>query len=347
MGPIPIPIPGGQFTGVRVMDEIDIPMTVGKFTGVRFMEETGICYDSSGKKDRCALHREDCLIDEVYKSYIEALQVDDDGGCDPNDIHVGRCLDQVDGTGCAVRITDCIDTAPDKFSEPDASCTLQRDKSKEWDANFPEFTQFGSCMFDSNGSDEYFCVYSPVDCDSINDYMTPVQTKAVGKICDCSSVHVSGCVAGDGSVYCGVDKNACGRNDQVISPMEQRFQRLSDPNNLDCRLCNRVNTATPTRSPTRTPTRSPTRSPMTASPMLAPIPLTFAPTSSSTDVSTGMKNTGMKNEDGENGVVIGAIIAGVLVVLIAFILLYRFLSRERMKERGVEQFTPPMNMNIT
>jgi len=337
----PILIPGEQFTGVRVIEEIDDPMTVGKFTGVRFMEETGSCYDSSGKKKRCALHREDCLIEEFYKSYFEGLQVDDDGGCDPNDIYVGRCLDQVDGTGCAVRKTDCIDTAPEKFSEPDSGCTLQRDKSKEWDTNFPEFTQFGSCMFDTDGSDEYFCVYSPVDCDSINDYMTPVQTSAVGITCDCSSVHVSGCVAGDGSVYCGIDKNACGKNDQVISPMEQRFKRLSDPNNLDCRLCKQVNTATPTRSPTT--------SPITSSPTRKPISLTFAPTSSSTDVNTDVNTDAktMKNMDGENGVLIGAIIVGVLVLLIAVIFLYRFLFQERRKERGVEQFTPPMDMNIT
>jgi len=310
----------------------------GTFTGVRYLQETGLCYSRSGKKNRCALHREDCISEdkEVYKSYFEALQINDEG-CDPNDVYIGRCLDQVEGTECAVRNTDCVDTSAYKFSEPDDACTLQRDKSKEWDVNNPEFTQFGSCMFEINGADEYFCVYSPLDCESINDYMTPAQTRDVGKICNCYNVHVTACVAGGDLVYCGIDKNSCGTTDVAVSPMEQRSLRLDDPENLDCRLCEQVNTATPTRSPTRTPVQAPPTPP--------PVPLTFAPTVPPTVPSIAVRT--VNNKGGENGVIVGGIIGGVLALLVTLILVYRYLYQERSKQNGVEKFTPPLDITIT
>ena len=108
--------------------------------------EMGSCYeyyfsyDNKGKFLSCAWEPDDCNTGEGFVGTDQDTKAM--RKCNPNDQPIGRCLQE---DQCALRSSDCeIDTTDNNFQADDETCTIQRDKSKEWDVENPEFTQFGS-----------------------------------------------------------------------------------------------------------------------------------------------------------------------------------------------------------
>jgi len=299
----------------------------GSIFGKRFME-TGTCFHGETKK-RCALTRNDCLTDEYYSTYFQTLEKGDEG-CDPNVMKIGRCLDE---NICAVHYTDCTDMRVINFSVSDESCTIQRDRGPEWNVDDPKFTLFGSCR-DSNG--QYFCAYSNSDCGDSEDYMTPAQTKDAKINCDCAEVRVAGCIAGEDLAYCALNESDCADSDETISPYSQRLELAKDSANLDCRLCQRVNTKKPTLRPTKyvPPTKPPTKTPTKL-----PIYLTFAPTELPTNLPAVPKNTGF---------IVGVTVSGgVVALLVTLGIVYLCLFKRKEKEYDTGVSSPPKNIMVS
>jgi len=235
--------------------------------------KAGACYNGEyiDKKTnfvRCVLFRDECSEGQTFVDHREH--------CEPNDMLVGRCLEE---NTCAARASDCANNKSTyNFSAKDGSCTIQRDHTKAWDVEAPQFTQFGSCYNDQD--DEYFCIFLPSDCEDSGKevYLTPSETLARGVSCDCSKVHVTGCVSPGLRSSCALRDDGCDDEDEVRSPHFQRSDRDKGNNGLDCILCSKVNTATPIISPTTSvaPTSTPTKFP-TEPPKVT---FTFSPTAS-------------------------------------------------------------------
>jgi len=240
----------------------------------RFLE-MGICNSiTTGMFNSCAWEKDDC--NNSTHTFVAHEQSDYTRyACNPSDQPVGRCLSE---DQCAVRSSDCErNTTSANFKSDDDTCTMQRDKALEWDTENPAFTQFGSCL--DTTTNEYFCIYYPTDCDESGTevYVNPTDTLAAGVTCDCSQVHVTACIGSRG--YCALNENGC-RDDGyevAFSPFAQKSDR-EGTKGIDCRLCRKRNTMTPTPAPTtflkptKYPTYTPTRNPIevTSLPTLSP-----------------------------------------------------------------------------
>merc|ERR1711957_878295 len=123
----------------------------------------------------------------------------------------------------------------------------------------------------------------------------------------------------DGLIYCAINAAACGNGDTPIPPQEQRLERAQTPNNLDCRLCERVNTPVPTLSPVR----------LTSPPTVSPIAI------------RGSNNT----EDNGTGLLIGGVVGGILAVSLTLGVVYKFVVKRNMKEFETI-FDPPHDITI-
>lgn len=268
--------------------------------GKRFFKAGG-CYngeyiDEKTNFVRCALSRDECSEGLTFVGHRDI--------CEPNDMKVGRCLQE---DTCAARASDCAESKSIfNFSAEDASCTIQRDHTKVWDVQNPQFTQFGSCY---NKQDEkYFCIFLPSDCEESGKevYLTPSETLANGISCDCSKVHVTGCVSPGLRANCAVRDDGCDDEDEMRSPHFQRSDRELGINGLDCILCSKVNTAIPTISPSTSiaPTFTPTESSMpTKFPSESPAVIITLPPTASPFIDNIPNHT-------DNRIIIGASIGG-------------------------------------
>mmetsp|Transcript_34223 Transcript_34223/g.41301 ORF Transcript_34223/g.41301 Transcript_34223/m.41301 type:complete len:374 (-) Transcript_34223:39-1160(-) len=218
--------------------------------------ESGACYGNSdsgvaGKFTKCALKPEQCGIGtEFYGHDQSSLK-----RCNPNNAKIGRCIQE---KTCAFRESDCAENpTASNFDKDDPHCTVQRDKSATWDTEKPEYTQFGSCH--DPQTDEYFCITSPEVCEESGTevYKTPAETLKAGVTCDCSRVHTFACMEQDDPdprAYCSFAADGCRPEYMPRSPHYQRLERNARVSQLDCLLCIKSNTDTPTRRPTKVPT---------------------------------------------------------------------------------------------
>jgi len=300
---------------------------------IRYLE-MGSCYNGYSSYGfykewlSCAWDPVDCDLTVSGNSFVGTDQDEDFiKQCNPNDQPIGRCLLE---DKCALRASDCgtgFSAIYTNFRADDPACTIQRDKAKEWDVDNPQFTQFGSCL--DNVSGEHFCVYNPTDCDEsgTEEYVNAAATLALGVVCDCSEVHVSSCVTDSKRAFCAINAEGCRPTWPHYSPHTQRLHR--DPNysggalptpGLDCRLCRKKNTPSPTSSPTtllkptNIPTSIPTALPTTQSQTQSPT-LRTPQSQSPTDVSA-LKIE--KSEENEKSFIIGAAVGG-SIAAVAFI----------------------------
>jgi len=316
--------------------------------GKRFFK-AGACYNGvydDDNFDRCVLFGNECNEGQEYRYHRDQ--------CEPSDMSVGRCLQE---DTCAVRVSDCAENnSTFNFSEKDVACTLQRDKKNTWNTDDPQFTQFGSCY--NENTKEFFCIYDPSECEESNQevYLTPKETLVRrGTPCDCSEVHVTACVGCSGRSHCVLRNEDCPEDtcvESARSPHFQRTEREEGKDNLDCRLCMRVNTPPPTTPPTKSisPTHIPTKStPPTRTPTRFSPP-TPTPTKSPT-ISPSMSS----NNESNKGMIIGASIGGAAALLLTggliYMLGYRIkqkreddrLRRKNRKKRN----TPPLEISIS
>mmetsp|Transcript_17871 Transcript_17871/g.20590 ORF Transcript_17871/g.20590 Transcript_17871/m.20590 type:complete len:426 (-) Transcript_17871:291-1568(-) len=207
----------------------------------------------------CALGADDCNEAERFFPH------DDTKKCNSNNVQIGRCIQE---NACAVRYSECAQNKTlSNFNAFNESCTFQRDKSIEWSVNDPEYTQFGSCR--NTITNEYFCIYDPADCEEsgMELYVTPEETMLAGFLCDCSQVHVFACLLMTSTSYCALNANGCLPDHQILSPNVLRTLRDETKDDwLDCRLCSKVNTASPAPFPMKTSTR-----PTSHDPTMSPI----------------------------------------------------------------------------
>lgn len=298
--------------------------------------EMGACM-KDGKVVRCAAEPFECTGEEMYEPHAQDAGIQ--RRCNPNNGKMGRCLKE---NTCSMRETDCAeDTNISNFDPEYDGCTYQRDRLEEWNVDEPAFTQFGSCRNTETG--DYFCIYSPEDCDESESdvYATPKETLDAGVQCDCSEVHTWGCMYdpfGSGPSFCSVSEDGCRATGYLVfSPLYQRDQRAANlaEFGLDCRLCTKVNTVKPTSRPTKPP--SPT-DPPTGVPTVAP---TLKPTVSTTptmmptakvvpvteEIGAVKSSTNDKENDENNTALIGGIAGGGVLLLIIFGLVYVKLFR--------------------
>jgi len=311
--------------------------------------EDYIGYDNFGKFLSCAWEPDDCNAGEDFIGSDQ--NTDAMRKCNPNDQPIGRCLQE---DQCALRASDCeIDTTDgDNYQVDDETCTIQRDKSKEWDVENPEFTQFGSCK--NTETNEYFCIYNPSDCEESGKevYVNPTDTLAAGVTCDCSEVHVTACVTTSLRAFCAVNAKGCRPTWPAYSPHHQREGRLSGTGsggagpNFDCRLCRKKNTSSPTPSPTTLlkPTRGPTKGP-TPSPVLLVLDAsTAAPTKPAAEVDdTSWKTMGFI----VGGSVVGVALIGVLFLMYVKMFRGKEFDTGDKKKDAKSMSTPPIHIAIS
>ena len=247
---------------------------------------------SNGNLQKCAWEPSQCDAGSFFRAHDNNPRIMKE--CNPIDESIGRCVieDQ-----CAFRASDCKSAAGDNdssggtsstnFVVNDPACTIERDIGKVDADNNPKFTQFGSCKNTETG--DHFCILDPSDCEESGAefYVNPSETKAAGIDCNCSEVHVTGCLTAGGETFCAINNQACRANSVTVSPHTQRLNRSGVGGGLDCRLCKGISTAAtnmPTLSPTEIPTRSPTKTP-------THIPTTSTPTKIPSDSSIGRRNT--------------------------------------------------------
>mmetsp|Transcript_21867 Transcript_21867/g.26722 ORF Transcript_21867/g.26722 Transcript_21867/m.26722 type:complete len:253 (-) Transcript_21867:126-884(-) len=220
-----------------------------------FIERSGHCYDGYTLFLGCAFEPNECRAKSAsFKPTTEMR-------CDPNKRRIGRCIKE---NTCALRPFDCAtDSNESNFKEKDDDCTIQRDKSIDWNVDSPAFTKFGSCKNMLTG--EYFCIFDPLDCDDGTEwvYVTPDETMAA---CDCSEVHVTACKNSNDDIMCAVKAESCAEGYNAISPYAQMVNRGNETSLLDCRLCVKINTAEPTFAPSLFETPIPTLPPTTFAP---------------------------------------------------------------------------------
>ncbi len=212
-----------------------------------FIERTGHCYDKYTDFLGCALEPDECELREGWDYFRPKTE----GRCDANNFSIGRCIKE---NTCALRASDCGEDSNSNFKEKDDHCTIQRDRALEWDSDNPSYTQFGSCKNSETGS--YFCIFDPSDCDELGTetYVIPEATLAAGIICDCSEVHVTSCEnnLNSGDIMCAIKGESCAEEYFPTSPIAQRTNREFNGSDLDCRLCRKVNTLSPTPAPNPT-----------------------------------------------------------------------------------------------
>lgn len=335
---------------------------------IRYLE-MGSCYNGYsgfGNYRRwlgCAWQPSDCDLTVDGNSFLGTDQDDDFiRKCNPSDQVIGRCIKE---DSCAVRASDCpIDTSGTNFRANDATCTIQRDKAKEWDVNNPEYTQFGSCFDGESG--EYFCIYNPSDCDESGNevYVSPSETLALGVICDCSEVHVAGCVTESKRAFCAINADGCRPTWDYFSPHTLRLDRdpnyygpdLSHTPGLDCRLCKKKNTESPTPAPTplfkpttKQPTSSPIDSPVTMTPTQSPLKVDADIYDISNDNSAD--NDGSKDGNNNVGLIVGVTIGGVVFLSVMgflYVILFRAQTRDierKKRRRHRRKQNPPLEIS--
>jgi len=314
---------------------------------IRFLE-MGSCYNgyrSYGEYTKwlgCAWTPDDCDLTVDGNSFVGTDQDEDYIKlCNPNDQRIGRCMIE---DKCALRPSDCgtgSSSTDANFKADDPTCTIQRDKSKEWDIDDPQYTQFGSCLDKVTG--DYLCVYNPTDCDEsgTEEYVNAADTLALGVTCDCSEVHVSACVTDSKRAFCAIDAEGCRSTWPYYSVHTQRLHRLPDYSGdlpfiptpgLDCRLCRKKNTPAPTPAPTMRlkPTKNPTKSP-TKNPTKSPV---TSPTTQSPNVPVLKSEQTEKSKNGPNiGAIVGGSIGGVVFIAV-LVLFYVKLSRDEKKREA-------------
>jgi len=325
--------------------------------------EMGSCYNgymSYGVYKRwlsCAWEPKDCNLTVAGNSFLGTDQDEDYiKKCNPSDQPIGRCLLE---NKCALRATDCgtgLSAMDANFRADDPTCTIQRDKALEWDVSDPQFTQFGSCLDKTSG--EYFCVYDPKNCEDSGTevYVNAVDTLAAGVVCDCSEVHVSACITDSKRAFCAINAEGCRERWPYYSPHTQRLDRddnstiVNTPTpGIDCRLCRKRNTPSPTASPTTflKPTQNPTSNP-TASPM------TVLPTVQSRDESrSGLTATAdpaeSNDKNSHTGAIIGGTIGGVVfigIIAVVYVRMFRK-AEENNKKKKKSRRRPAREINLT
>jgi len=331
---------------------------------IRYLE-MGSCYNDYSsygiyrKWLGCAWEPSDCDLTVDGNSFVGTDQDEDFiKKCNPSDQITGRC--KIEDT-CALRASDCAtETSGTNFRANDATCTIQRDKSKEWNVNDPQYTQFGSCF--DNVSGEYFCIFNPSDCDESGNevYVSPADTLALGVICDCSEVHVAGCVTESKRAFCAINADGCRPTWDYFSPHTLRLDRdpnfdgpdLSHTPGLDCRLCRKKNTESPTPAPTpllkptKNPTRITTDSLVTFSPTQSPLKAVTDSIEESADIAENNDGNG-----GKVGLIVGVTIGGVVFLgLAAFFYIRQFraqtrdIERKRRRRRRKRREKPPLEI---
>lgn len=304
----------------------------------RFLKAGG-CYDGDDIVKGCALFHDECPEGQTFKGQADQ--------CESNDMLIGRCLTE---DTCAARASDCAeDTSAFNFENKDVSCTIQRDHTKPWDVDNPQFTQFGSCYNEQDN--EYFCIFVPSDCDESGKevYLTPNETLARNVSCDCSKVHVTGCVSIRSTSQCAMNGNGCDEGYEVRSPHFQRTDRTEGNNGLDCLLCSRVNTATPTPAPTisRSPSSSPTISALpTLTPTTTPtrMPSNFPANPETVDSPTASPVKDIASSGTDKGMIIGASIGGGLAVVLTALFINMMARRQRqnLRKKKKQEKSPPL-----
>jgi len=302
--------------------------------------QTGACYNDK-KFSHCALSNKQCPSGTIFRADRDMRDFDDDP-CDPNDMKIGRCLKE---DTCALRPTDCaIDTSVFNFNPQDNSCTIQRDRKFDWNFDEPEFTQFGSCYNGQTGA--YLCIYDPSDCDESGEevYLSPDDTRMVlpDATCDCSEVHVTGCIRSMRS-SCAIEPDSCPDFSEIISPHDQRQNRLARMDGLDCRLCRYSNTARPTFPPTtkKLPTGGATDAPS--------VGLLKVGADGSNAPSTRLVKvvTDGNRERANKGPVVGFAVGGGIILLIIIAFFYIMINRRRNKEFDTTNVKPPSHITIS
>ena len=304
--------------------------------GIRYLD-MGAC-----KKDgfrSCALYPYECNVadGEIFTAHDQSSSTM--SRCNPNDYKIGRCLKE---NTCALRSSDCAeDVTASNFRDKDDFCTHQRDHSVPWDISAPAFTQFGSCK--NTATNEYFCIYNPEDCNlsGTEVYATPAETKEAGIDCDCSQVHVTACKTESDRVMCAVNKAACNQSYMYkLSPLEQREQRNSWVDKLDCRLCKKSNTVKPTPSPTNIGNKNNDNilAVTTDSPNTAPTP---APSKET------LVSDAPSNEKSNTPVIIGVSVSGVaLLGVLIFVFIKLGISKRKLAKDFNSTSTDPSNLEI-
>jgi len=304
--------------------------------GIRYLD-MGACYNSGFKS--CALYPEECNTSagDTFSAHDQSSYTM--SMCNPNDYKIGRCEKE---NTCALRADDCAeDKSVSNFRNEDDYCTHQRDKSIPWDVDAPSFTQFGSCK--NIETNAHFCIYSPEDCDLSGKevYATPAETKSAGVDCDCSQVHVTGCKTDSNRVMCAVNPASCNPTYMYkLTPLEQRADRESGVDQLDCRLCRKSNTIKPTPSPTVVGGGAPTNGNILAT-------TTGTPTATP-KVETG-KTSNSSKDNSTTPIIIGASVGGAVVLAVLVLV---FVKLGLFKKKSSKEFdtttidTGPSNFEI-
>jgi len=296
--------------------------------------ELGACYDDNTFL-RCVMYPDECFTTKGEKFVPHVQNSVIINQCNPNDHKIGRCLKE---NTCALRSSDCAeDISQPNFRSDDEFCTHQRDKSIAWNVDEPAFTQFGSCR--NNLTNDYFCIYDPDECVVSNNevYMTPAETKAAGITCDCSEVHVTACITDYNAVMCAVKKDACEPSYPIkLNPHEQRLDRESGADELDCRLCKKTNTIKPTPYPTKFgSTANDVLKETTNLPTPAPVTINL----------TGVPDNSVTNPKSNIPMIIGVSAGGAAVLgVLIFALMKMGLFK---KNAGKEYDTGPANLEIS
>lgn len=216
----------------------------------------GACEHAITGVVRCAMQASNCepeYIDGVKnpngERWYSAYRMEQRGleSCSCETTEVGSCFkpgkaDIAGGSGnvefrCAPHSDSCHNQDGESFGI--ANFAMSNDEkcgcSGFGDLSLNELswkTLYGACRSPSGSKDDYFCAYSPHDCEGEYSWVEPNSVSGLfGRDCHCEDTHVGGCVGGFQGFLCAITEDDCAwDNFHHPMPLKKKWGH-------SCRLC--------------------------------------------------------------------------------------------------------------